>query len=181
MASTMRVSSSAIRFSTLSWSSGFPQIRLSRTQNPFVCMYVCTYTRAIMRRTTSRSRRTSADQISPAKTRITIRIDADVLDWFRRQAGASGGYQPLVNRALRDYIDREPLEATLRRVIREELARAGLRKTPHGYDDEASLPRALVADSGGAAGEYGDSLRRPRPDRRRRRNRRDAPSRSNGR
>jgi len=142
-------------------------------------MYECTYN-AAMRRITSRSRRAAPDADSAAKTRITIRIDSDVLDWFRRQAGSAGGYQPLVNRALRDYIDREPLEQTLRRVIREELARAGVRKTPHGYDDEEPYPAALVADSGAAAGEYGVSLRRPRPARRRRRNRNAAPSRSSG-
>jgi hypothetical protein len=101
-----------------------------------------------------------ADATPSAKTRITIRIDRDVLAWFRRQAGASGGYQQLINRALRDHVDREPLEATLRRVIREELARAGVRKSPHGYDDEEPLPRALVADSDAA--EYGASSKRPR-------------------
>jgi uncharacterized protein (DUF4415 family) len=61
------------------------------------------------------------------KTRITIRLDDDVLDWFRKQAHADGGgnYQTLVNAALREYVDskHEPLEATLRRVLREELPR----------------------------------------------------------
>lgn len=62
----------------------------------------------------------------PGKTRITIRIDDDVLKWFRAQADAAGGanYQTLMNQALRDYLDarREPLEDTVRRVVREELA-----------------------------------------------------------
>ena len=61
------------------------------------------------------------------KTRITIRIDDDLLQWFRRQVHASGGgsYQTLINSALKDYVGlkREPLEATLRRVLREELPR----------------------------------------------------------
>ena len=61
------------------------------------------------------------------KTRITIRLDDDVLEWFRKQAHAAGGgnYQTLVNAALREYVDskHEPLEATLRRVLREELPR----------------------------------------------------------
>jgi uncharacterized protein (DUF4415 family) len=61
------------------------------------------------------------------KTRITIRLDDDVLQWFRKQAHADGGgnYQTLVNAALHEYVDskREPLEATLRRVLREELPR----------------------------------------------------------
>jgi uncharacterized protein (DUF4415 family) len=61
------------------------------------------------------------------KTRITIRIDGDLLQWFRKQVhGAGGGsYQTLINAALREYVNtkREPLEATLRRVLREELPR----------------------------------------------------------
>ena len=61
------------------------------------------------------------------KTRITIRLDDDVLAWFREQVHAAGGgnYQTLINLALREHIAdrREPLEETLRRVLREELAR----------------------------------------------------------
>lgn len=63
------------------------------------------------------------------KTRVTIRLDDDLLDWFRDQVDKAGGgnYQSLINHALRDFVDRshEPLESTLRRVIREELRRAG--------------------------------------------------------
>jgi len=59
------------------------------------------------------------------KTRITIRIDDDVLAWFKSQVNLSGGgnYQTLMNQALRDFIEskNEPLEAILRRVIREEM------------------------------------------------------------
>jgi uncharacterized protein (DUF4415 family) len=70
---------------------------------------------------------------APGKTRITIRVDNDVLDWFRAQVHAQGGgnYQTLINRALRAYISQgarfsEPqMEALLRRVIREELKPAG--------------------------------------------------------
>ena len=61
------------------------------------------------------------------KTRITIRIDDDLLRWFRKQVhGAGGGsYQTLINAALRAHVStkHEPLEATLRRVLREELPR----------------------------------------------------------
>jgi hypothetical protein len=60
----------------------------------------------------------------PGKTRITIRIDDDVLEWFRAQVHAAGGgnYQTLINSALRAHIEAqtESLEETLRRVIREE-------------------------------------------------------------
>jgi len=63
--------------------------------------------------------------VPKGKTRITIRLDDDVLAWFRRQVHAAGGgnYQSLINQALREHIgrSREPLETTLRRVLREEL------------------------------------------------------------
>jgi uncharacterized protein (DUF4415 family) len=62
----------------------------------------------------------------PGKTRITIRLDNDVLDWFRGRVHAAGGgnYQTLINNALKAYIvhEQEPLEETLRRVMREELS-----------------------------------------------------------
>lgn len=62
------------------------------------------------------------------KTRITIRLDEEILDWFRRQVERAGGgnYQTLINRALGEHIHRaqEPLEKTLRRVIREEIRKA---------------------------------------------------------
>jgi len=65
----------------------------------------------------------------PGKTRVTIRLDNDVLDWFRKQVDDAGGgnYQALINDALVEHIARrrEPLESTIRRVIREELRRAG--------------------------------------------------------
>jgi len=66
--------------------------------------------------------------VPPGKTRVTIRLDDDVLEWFKAQVHAAGGgnYQTLINTALRDYIGEqaEPLEETLRRVLREELKRA---------------------------------------------------------
>jgi len=59
------------------------------------------------------------------KIRITIRLDNDVIEWFKEQVDAAGGgnYQTLINNALRSYIEqgREPLEETLRRVLREEM------------------------------------------------------------
>ena len=64
-------------------------------------------------------------QQNRSKTRITINIDTDVLNAFRERADAEGlAYQPMINAALREFLAREraeDLEATLRRVIREEL------------------------------------------------------------
>jgi uncharacterized protein (DUF4415 family) len=63
------------------------------------------------------------------KTRVTIRLDTDTLEWFRQSVDEAGGgnYQTLINTALREHIarKREPLESTIRRVIREELRRTG--------------------------------------------------------
>lgn len=72
------------------------------------------------------ARRGAIDPLPPGKTRITIGIDNDVLDWFRGQVNAASGgnYQTMINDALRLFIERrlDPLDATLRQVIREELA-----------------------------------------------------------
>jgi len=77
----------------------------------------------------SKGRRGPILKVPPGKTRVTIRLDDDVLDWFRQRVDDSGGgnYQTLINEALRSFMDRkqESLETTLRRVIRDELRRAG--------------------------------------------------------
>ena len=74
----------------------------------------------------SKGKRGPVVHVPKGKTRITIRIDADILDWFRQQVHDSGGgnYQTLINRALREYIKArsDSMEDILRRVIREELA-----------------------------------------------------------
>lgn len=75
----------------------------------------------------SQGKRGAIDPTSRGKTRITIRLDNEILEWFREQVhNASGGnYQTMINEALRQHIQqsREPLEETLRRVVREELER----------------------------------------------------------
>jgi len=75
-----------------------------------------------------RSGRGPVIPVSRGKTRITIRLDEDVITWFRTQVEKAGGgnYQSLINDALRQHIAqaREPLEETLRRVVREEIRRA---------------------------------------------------------
>ena len=76
----------------------------------------------------SKGKRGAVRPAPKGKTRITIRIDDDILDWFRGEVEAAGGgnYQTLINDALREYIQRqqEPLEVILRRVVREELQSA---------------------------------------------------------
>jgi BrnA antitoxin of type II toxin-antitoxin system len=68
----------------------------------------------------------------PGKTRITIRLDNEILEWFRERVESRGGgsYQTMINEALKTHIGQggEGLEALLRRVIREELHE----KSPEG-------------------------------------------------
>lgn len=67
--------------------------------------------------------------VPTGKTRITIRLDDDILDWFRGQADAAGGgnYQSMINEALRTIATDGPakIENVVRRVVREELKRVG--------------------------------------------------------
>ena len=74
----------------------------------------------------SRGKRGPVLPVPPGKERITIRLDTDILDFFRDAVERAGGgnYQTLINNALRAYIEggqKPTLEETLRRVIREEL------------------------------------------------------------
>jgi uncharacterized protein (DUF4415 family) len=73
-----------------------------------------------------KAKRGTVVPISKGKTRITIRIDDEVLSWFREQVYQAGGgnYQSLRSEVLKQYIRNaeESLETTLRRVIREELS-----------------------------------------------------------
>ena len=75
-------------------------------------------------------RRGAVLHASSGKTRITIRIDRNVLEWFRSQVHKAGGgsYQTLINDALRRFTESadQNLEGTLRRVLREELPRYGV-------------------------------------------------------
>lgn len=73
----------------------------------------------------SKARRGAVVQASPGKTRITIRLDSEVIDWFKAQVSEAGGgnYQSLINETLKGHIKQQGLERTLRRLIREELRR----------------------------------------------------------
>ncbi len=65
--------------------------------------------------------------VKTAKERITIRLDPDLIQWFKAQVKGGGNYQTLINDALRQHVQNhgEPLEEILRRVIREEVQVAG--------------------------------------------------------
>jgi hypothetical protein len=81
----------------------------------------------------SKAKRGAVIQAASGKTRITIRIDDDVLEWFRKEVHEAGGgsYQAMMNRALRGYVEGqiEPLEDTLRRVLLEVIP-SGRKKAP---------------------------------------------------
>jgi len=86
----------------------------------------------------SHGRRGAVPSAPPGKTRITIRIDDDVLQWFRAQVHKAGGgsYQTAMNEALRRVMESSEghIEEALRRVLREELPRYRVRQ-------KAGLPR----------------------------------------
>jgi BrnA antitoxin of type II toxin-antitoxin system len=61
----------------------------------------------------------------PLKSRVSLRLDAEVLEWFRGQAREQGGgqYQTMINAALQQHIfaQGKTLEDRIRRIVREEL------------------------------------------------------------
>lgn len=73
--------------------------------------------------------------VSPrkGKTRVTIRLDDDILAWFKARVHKSGGgnYQTLINDALRAIIETpaERLETVIRRIVRQELGHTRRRKS----------------------------------------------------
>ncbi len=73
----------------------------------------------------SKGKRRAVLPPSGKKVRITIRLDRDIVDWFRSKVEEQGGgnYQSMLNDALRTYMERQeqPIEEILRRVVREEL------------------------------------------------------------
>ena len=76
----------------------------------------------------SKARRGAVVPPSGNKTRITIRLDRDLVAWFKSKAEAQGGgsYQTLLNDALRAFTEQQDqsLEKLLRKVVREELKKA---------------------------------------------------------
>jgi uncharacterized protein (DUF4415 family) len=73
----------------------------------------------------SKGRRGAVLPATGKKVRITIRLDRDIVDWFRSRVEEQGGgnYQTMLNDALRKHMEQQeqPLEDILRRVVREEL------------------------------------------------------------
>ena len=59
---------------------------------------------------------------APRKRRVTILLDAAVIEHFKAKAGERG-YQTLINDTLSQVLESDELEDRLRRIIREELRR----------------------------------------------------------
>ena len=77
----------------------------------------------------SKGKRGPVVKPDPNKVRITIRLDADIIEHFKKIVLKAGGgnYQTLINDALREQINAHDkgLEKALRKVIREELKKTG--------------------------------------------------------
>jgi len=71
----------------------------------------------------SKARRGPLVPKEPGKTRVTIRLDNDVIEYFLSTVDRAGGgnYQTLINDALREYIRGTRLETIVREVVRKEV------------------------------------------------------------
>lgn len=47
----------------------------------------------------------------PVKQQLTLRLDADLVAWFKRRADGKRGYQTSINRALREYVEAQEKKA----------------------------------------------------------------------
>lgn len=43
----------------------------------------------------------------PVKQQVTLRLDADILHWFKARQAGKRGYQTAINAALREVVERE--------------------------------------------------------------------------
>jgi uncharacterized protein (DUF4415 family) len=59
-------------------------------------------------------------KVLPAKRRVNIYLDSAIVEHFKEKAGERG-YQTLINETLKNAIQSESIERTIRTVIRQEL------------------------------------------------------------
>jgi uncharacterized protein (DUF4415 family) len=82
----------------------------------------------------------------PGKTKISIRLDNRVLEYFRSLVENAGGgnYQTLINDALVDYIQQHSMLEAVRQAVREELKpvveQAGLTTRSRGRSVKRRTP-----------------------------------------
>lgn len=65
-------------------------------------------------------RKRVAGRVVLPKKRVTLYLDAGVVEHFKHLAG-DRGYQTLINETLKTSLTQSDIEATIRKVIREEL------------------------------------------------------------
>jgi uncharacterized protein (DUF4415 family) len=72
----------------------------------------------------SGAKRGAVVKTEPGKTKISIRLDNTVLEYFRNVVDKAGGgnYQTLINDALLEHVHRRSTLDVVRQVVREELA-----------------------------------------------------------
>ncbi|MFZ1109389.1 MAG: BrnA antitoxin family protein [Rhodomicrobium sp.] len=46
----------------------------------------------------------------PIKQQLTLRVDADIVAWFKERTRDGKGYQTIINKALREYVERHAKE-----------------------------------------------------------------------
>ena len=80
----------------------------------------------------SRAKRGSVVKPEPGKTKISIRLDNSVLEYFRGLVDKAGGgnYQTLINDELRQHVQGRSTLDVVRQVVREELAPYGAGRGP---------------------------------------------------
>ena len=80
----------------------------------------------------SRAKRGPVVKPEPGKTKISIRLDNTVLEYFRGLVDKAGGgnYQTLINDALLEHVHRRSTLDVVRQVVREELAPYGVGRGP---------------------------------------------------
>ena len=79
----------------------------------------------------SRAKRGAVVKPEPGKTKISIRLDNSVIEYFRNLVDKAGGgnYQTLINDALREHVNRSSTLDVVRQVVREELASYGVARS----------------------------------------------------
>ncbi len=78
----------------------------------------------------SRAKRGPVVKLEPGKTKISIRLDNAVLEYFRAVVERAGGgnYQSLINDALLTHIHQRSMLEAVRQVVKEELSGASGRR-----------------------------------------------------
>src|SRR2546427_1753970 len=76
----------------------------------------------------SRAKRGAIVKPEPGKTKISIRLDNAVIEYFRNLADKAGGgnYQTLINDALLEHLHRRSTLDAVRQAVREEIAPYGV-------------------------------------------------------